>query len=85
MKTVVLAVVLVPMVDAEGPPLLMATVNWSDAKARETIDLASVRRGAIGVFVNVQVMASPACGVSVSIVPVPGATAVPPAVALVQA
>ncbi len=74
-----------PAVDAVGPPLLMAIVNWSEASAREAMLLTRVRRGAIGVLLNVQVMASPACGVTFTVVPVPGATEVPPAVALVQA
>ena len=84
-KTVVVAVMPVPVVKAVGPPLPIATENWSETDARETMVLARVRRGAIGVLVKVQVMASPALGVTFSVVPVPGVTVVPPAVGLVQA
>jgi hypothetical protein len=82
---VVVTLVTAPLEVALGPLLLIDTVNWSVLTARPAIVFATVSFGAIGVFVNVQMMLSPAAGVTAILVPVPGATVVPPVPLFVQA
>jgi hypothetical protein len=83
----VVAVVPAPLVVADATvaaPFLIATVNWSDALARDATDFTSVRWG-LAVFVIVQVMLSAAAGVSVKDVPLPlGNVVLEPAAPLVH-
>ena len=52
-------------------PSSIETVNWSAASARLTTEVPRSSVGAGAVFVIVQVMASPAAGVTENEVPVP--------------
>lgn len=76
-------VVVEPIVVA---PSMMATVNWSAGSARLTTEVLRLSVGAGAVFVIVQVMASPAAGVTENEVPVPlGRVVADPPAELVQA